>query len=78
MHTEYVRSLLQRQPFEAVEAHLTNGESYTIRHPELALLVGRRLNPHSRTGYRSGLFSLASRSGSTDSCIGAIVDDIHR
>lgn len=43
MNAETIRELLRRQPFEAFEVHLTNGEVYSVRHPEQALLAGSRL-----------------------------------
>ena len=38
MDREAINKMLQRRPFEAFELHLSNGEVYAVRHPELAVL----------------------------------------
>ena len=43
MNHEAMRELLRRQPFEAFEIRLTNGEKHEVRHPEMALLMRLRL-----------------------------------
>jgi hypothetical protein len=43
MNYESMREVLQRQPFEAFEIRLTNGEKHEVRHPEMALLLRSRL-----------------------------------
>ena len=35
---ETLDELLHRRPFEAFEIHLSNGNSYAVRHPEFAQL----------------------------------------
>ena len=39
MRPEELRTLLRRRPFVPLLAHLTDGTSYQIRHPEMALLT---------------------------------------
>jgi hypothetical protein len=43
MNAEAIRELLKRMPFESFEVRMTNGDNHSIRHPELAMLVGSRL-----------------------------------
>ena len=43
MNAETIRNLLTRQPFEAFELHLTNGEIHLVRHPEMAWVWGDRV-----------------------------------
>jgi hypothetical protein len=38
-----MRELLQRRPFRPISIHLSNGEVYEIRHPELAILTKSQL-----------------------------------
>jgi hypothetical protein len=42
MH-ETLDELLHRQPFQAFEIHLSNGNSYTVGHPEFALLFKTKI-----------------------------------
>jgi hypothetical protein len=41
-----MRALLARRPFEPFEIHLSNGEVYLVRHPEMAWVVGGRVYVH--------------------------------
>lgn len=43
MNAQTIRELLQRQPFEAFEIRMTNGEAHQARRPENAILAGNRL-----------------------------------
>ena len=43
MNHDAMQALLRRQPFEAFEIRLTNGEKYKVRHPEMALLLKSRI-----------------------------------
>ena len=43
MNHDAMQELLRRQPFEAFEIRLTNGEKHEVRHPEMALLLRSRL-----------------------------------
>ena len=38
-----MRELLQKRPFEPFEIRLSNGETYAIRHPEVALLLKTKI-----------------------------------
>ena len=38
-----IQAHLRRAPFRPIRVHLTDGSSYEIRHPELALLTRRDL-----------------------------------
>ena len=38
-----LHELLHRQPFEPFEIHLSNGNSYSIRHPEIAQLMKTKI-----------------------------------
>ena len=37
MNAEAIRDLLKRQPFRPFVIHLSNGETYEVRHPEFAM-----------------------------------------
>ena len=39
MNAETVREFLARQPFQALQVHLSNGEIHQIPHPEFAMLL---------------------------------------
>lgn len=39
MRAEELRSLLDRRPFVPIRLHFTDGTTYDIRHPEMALLT---------------------------------------
>ena len=41
MSPDFIRKLLQAKPFEPFRIHLIDGQSYEVRHPEMAL-VGYR------------------------------------
>jgi len=43
MNTETLRELLQRSPFEPFTIRMSNGESYRVEHPEMALLLKTRI-----------------------------------
>ena len=43
MNMETIRDLLHRQPFEAFEIRLSNGEVYQVRHPENVALAKTRI-----------------------------------
>lgn len=42
MH-ETLKELLNRQPFQPFEIHLSNGNSHAVKHPELANLMKTRI-----------------------------------
>ncbi len=39
MNTDAIRDLLKRQPFRPFVVHLSNGETYEVRHPEFVILL---------------------------------------
>ena len=39
MRPEELRTLLRREPFVPIRIHLTDGKTYDIKHPEMALLT---------------------------------------
>jgi hypothetical protein len=39
MRAEELRDLLRRQPFVPIRLHLTDGTTYDVRHPEMAMLT---------------------------------------
>ncbi len=39
MRPEELRTLLRRRPFVPMRVHLTDGTTYDVRHPEMALLT---------------------------------------
>lgn len=41
MRQQEVRDLLRKEPFQPFRIHLSNGQSYDIRHPEFAALTRR-------------------------------------
>jgi hypothetical protein len=43
MNAEKIRELLRRQPFVPFDIHMTNGEIYSVRHPEQAMVAGATL-----------------------------------
>lgn len=63
MNTETLRELLQRRPFEPFQIHLSNGETYSIRHPEMAMLLKTRIiigDPDSDKMWICSLLHIAS------------------
>lgn len=44
MSSEQIRALLRKQPFEHLDVRLSNGEHYTISHPEQVLLTKNTLH----------------------------------
>ncbi len=50
MRPEDILHELRRQPFEPFRLYLSNGRSYDIRHPEMALVARRRLVVATRLG----------------------------
>ncbi len=43
MRQQEVRDALRREPFQAFRVHLSNGQVYDVRHPELAALTRHSL-----------------------------------
>ena len=43
MNRETIQELLQRRPFEPFTIHMTNGERFEVRHPEMAMLLKTKL-----------------------------------
>lgn len=43
MNSEFIRSLLKRQPFEPFRVFMSHGDTYVVKHPENAFLAGSRL-----------------------------------
>ena len=43
MNPQTLRDHLQRQPFEPFRVILSNGESFEIRHPEMAMILQNNL-----------------------------------
>ena len=39
MNTETMQSLLKRQPFQPFEVRMSNGDSFTVKHPEMVFLL---------------------------------------
>ncbi|MGB2984729.1 MAG: hypothetical protein WBE26_02505 [Phycisphaerae bacterium] len=39
MRQQEVRELLRKEPFQPFRIHLSNGETYEVRHPEFAALT---------------------------------------
>jgi len=39
MRAEELRDLLRRKPFVPIRLHLTDGTTYEVRHPEMAMLT---------------------------------------
>jgi hypothetical protein len=54
MRAEELVQLAKRQPFIPIRLHLTTGQTYDIRHPELMWVYRQRvdvaLNPDPKTG----------------------------
>lgn len=44
MRQDELREALREQPFEPFRMHLTNGLTYQVRHPEMALLTPRSVH----------------------------------
>lgn len=58
-----IRELLRRSPFLPVVARMSNGESYEIKHPELAMLTPLTLyvfDPAGEAVVRCALFQIAT------------------
>ena len=43
MNAEAIREMLRRQPFLPLEVQLSSGETYTIVHPEFAIVLKTRM-----------------------------------
>jgi hypothetical protein len=43
MNAEKIRELVRRQPFVPFDVHMSNGEIYSVRHPEQVFLAGATL-----------------------------------
>jgi hypothetical protein len=43
MNSEVIRQLVLRRPFEPFTVHLSEGESYEVRHPETVALGRQRI-----------------------------------
>src|SRR5262245_37586770 len=43
MSTSLLRELLERRPFEPFEVHMSNGEIYQVRYPDVAILLKSKL-----------------------------------
>ena len=43
MTAETIKSFLRRRPFEALRVKMSSGESFEIRHPEMAVLTKAEL-----------------------------------
>ena len=43
MRAESIREHLRKQPFQAFRIHLSDGSSYDIRHPEMAIASQREV-----------------------------------
>ena len=39
MRPEELRTLLRRQPFVPIRIHFTDGSTYDVKHPEMAMLT---------------------------------------
>ncbi len=64
MRPESLRTELRRQPFVPIRLYLTDGKTYDIRHPEMALIkqreiyIGRETAPGSGVAAECDLVSL--------------------
>ena len=58
MNSETIRELLYRRPFEAFTIRMTNGDTFQIRHPEMALLLKTKLIVGDPENDRSWICSL--------------------
>lgn len=43
IHSESLRDELRRQPFVPLRIHLTDGKTYDLRHPEMAMVTAREV-----------------------------------
>ncbi len=46
MNAETLKKMLTDQPFKPFEVHMTNGEVHSVRHPEMAWVVGGKVYVH--------------------------------
>ena len=46
MNAQTLKDFLARQPFEPFALHMTNGEIHSVRHPEMAWVVGGKVYVH--------------------------------
>ncbi|HEY2414672.1 MAG TPA: hypothetical protein VGI40_20675 [Pirellulaceae bacterium] len=50
MDRDIIKHLVQRKPFKAFEVGVSAGESFEVKHPELAVLGGNVFAVMTRTG----------------------------
>jgi len=58
MNRETIQELLQRRPFEPFIMHMTNGEAFEVRHPEMAMLLKTKVIVGDPDNDRSWICSL--------------------
>jgi hypothetical protein len=58
MNRETIQELLQRRPFESFVIHMTNGEKFEVRHPEMAILLKTKVIVGDPENDRSWICSL--------------------
>lgn len=58
MNAETLRDLLQRRPFHPFIIRMTNGDLYSVRHPEMALLLKTKIIVGDAESDRSWICSL--------------------
>ena len=59
MNPESLRSELRRQPFVPLRLYLTDGKSYDIRHPEMAMITSRDVYIGTESSPGSGVAKAA-------------------
>ena len=58
MNRETIEELLHHRPFEPFIIHMTNGQAFQVRHPEMALLLKTKVIVGDPDNDRSWICSL--------------------
>lgn len=58
MTGETIRELLQQQPFEPFQLHMSNGDVIPVRHPEMALVLKTNVIVGDNTSDRFAICAL--------------------
>jgi hypothetical protein len=61
MRAEDLMQLLRRRPFNPLRIHLTDGKTYDIRHPDMALVLRQYVDIGVRPDPESGVLESVER-----------------
>lgn len=58
MNAQTIRDLLHKQPFEPFALHMSNGDVFEVRHPEMAIVLKTKVIVGDHENDRSWICSL--------------------